>query len=113
MVTHTLVVSFPDDMSEADRARFFADGAAVVLGSGFAQSYRHWPSVSVPSAVGQSAFVASALVQIRCADVESMGKLFAHPALAEYAKRWRGRFPFQVVAVNTADRLTESDSRQP
>lgn len=103
MVTHTLVVSFPDHMSQADRDRFFADGAAVVLGTGFAQSYRHWPSVSLTSAVDQSAFVASALVQIRCAGIESARQLFAHPSLAEYAKRWRSRFPFQVVAVNTTD----------
>lgn len=111
MVTHTLVLSFPDEMSEKDRDRFFADGAEVVLGSGFAQSYDYWPSISVPSAVSVSVFVASALVQIRCADVESARKLFAHPPLGEYAKRWHNRFAFQIVAVNTADRPAEHDSR--
>ena len=111
MVTHTLVLSFPDAMSEKDRELFFRDGAAVVLGSGLAESYHHWTGVSVPSAVDASTFAASAMVQIRCADVESLRKLFAHPPLGEYAKRWRSEFPFRVVAINTAGPPAEPDPR--
>lgn len=111
MVTHTLVLSFPDAMSEVDRKRFFAEGAEVVLSSGIAESYQYWPGVRVPSAVDASTFAASALVQIRCASAELLQRLFAHPPLGEYARRWRSQFPFQVVAINTEDQPGQSDAR--
>ncbi|MFE0379344.1 hypothetical protein ACFW1M_28075 [Streptomyces inhibens] len=106
MVTHTLVFQFTDDMSEADRARFFREGSALVLGSGLAVSYRHWPHVPLTDDVGAAVapvFVPSAMAQIKCADLATMRKLFAHPPLMEFVQQWQARFPYKAVSVNTED----------
>ncbi|MER5618067.1 hypothetical protein [Streptomyces sp. NPDC002215] len=106
MVTHTLVFGFPDAMSEADRARFFREGSALVLGSGFADSYRHWPHVPLTDDVGAAlapVFVPSEMAQIKCADLDTMRRLFAHPPLLDFVQRWQAQFPYRAVSVNTKD----------
>lgn len=103
MVTHTLVFAFPDEMSEADRDEFFREGSALALGSGFAESYRHRPSISLSSQVNPSDFTASAIAEVTCPDLDAMRKFFAHPPLIEFVRRWQLRFPYKVVWVNTED----------
>jgi hypothetical protein len=43
------------------------------------------------------------MAQIRYADVESLQKYLKHPAVAEFVRRWRARFPYRAVSVNTED----------
>ena len=106
MVTHTLVFQFSDEMSEADRARFFREGSALVLGSGLADSYRHWPNVPLHDDVGAAVapvFVPSAMAQVKCPDLDTMRKLFAYGPLLEFVQQWQQRFPYKAVSVNTED----------
>ncbi|MCX5339148.1 hypothetical protein [Streptomyces atratus] len=106
MVTHTLVFQFTGAMTEEDRARFFREGAALVLGSGLAESYRHWPHTPLSDEVGAAVapvFVPSAMAQIKCADLDTMRKLFAYPPLMEFVQQWQARFPYKAVSVNTED----------
>jgi hypothetical protein len=106
MVTHTLVFSFPDEMSEADRDQFFREGSALVLGSGLAESYehkRHIPLVSGAATPASPVFAASRVARIRCASLDAMQELFAYPPLAEFVRRWQRRFPYKVVVANTED----------
>lgn len=105
-MTHTLVFQFAKRMSAADRDRFFSEGSALVLGSGFAQSYRHWPHIPLSDDVGAvvaPVFVATAMAQIRCADLDSMRKLFAYPPLLGFVQRWQAEFPYEAVSVNTEE----------
>jgi hypothetical protein len=106
MVTHTIVFSFPDDMSEADRDQFFSEGSAVVLASGFAEAYLHGrniPIVDEAAAALPPIFAASAIAYVRCADIDSAKKLFAHAPLGEFVKQWQAKFPYKAVSVNTQD----------
>ncbi|MFE4973299.1 hypothetical protein ACFRAR_14435 [Kitasatospora sp. NPDC056651] len=104
MVTHTLVFAFPAEMTEDDRAEFFREGSALVLGTGFADAYRHWPHMPLVDAAREvlaPVFTPSAMAQIECRDFAAMRQLFAHPSLAAFVGRWQARFPYQAVSVNT------------
>ncbi|QMU67345.1 hypothetical protein [Streptacidiphilus sp. P02-A3a] len=106
MVTHTLVFSFPADMTEADRDRFFQEGSALVLGSGLAESYEHRRHIPLVDDVGEvlaPVFVASAIAQVRCRDLDAMRRLFAYPALGAFVQRWQRQFPYQAVTINSQD----------
>jgi hypothetical protein len=102
MVTHTIIFSFPEEMTEADRDQFFTEGTAMTLGSGLVESYAHKRSIPLSSDVS-SALVPSALAQIRYADLEAMRKYLTHPPVGEFVRRWQLRFPYQAVSVNTED----------
>jgi hypothetical protein len=102
MVTHTILFSFPDEMSEADRDEFFREGIEMALESGLVLSYEHRPSIPLPTHV-EPAFVPSAIAQMRYADLESLRKYLQHPPVAEFVRRWRERFPYRAVSVNTED----------
>jgi hypothetical protein len=106
MVTHTLLFSFPEEMTEADRERFFREGSALILGSGLARSYeykRHIPLASDAAREAPAEFTASAVALIKCASHEAMRELFAYPSLGEFVRSWQARFPYRVVTANTED----------
>lgn len=102
MVTHTIIFSFPDEMTAADREQFFVEGTAMALDSGLVESYEHRPSIALTTAV-QPAFVASAMAQIRYADVEAMQRYLTHPPVREFVRRWQRIYPYRAVSVNTDD----------
>lgn len=102
MVTHTILFAFPDEMSQADRDAFFREGIEMAMDSGLVLSYEYRPSITLPTHVAP-AFVPSAMAQIRYADVESLRKYLTHPPVAKFVRRWRERFPYRAVSVNTED----------
>jgi hypothetical protein len=102
MVTHTILFSFPDEMSAADRDEFFREGTEMALETGLVVSYEYRPSIPLPTRV-EPAFVPSAMSQIRYADLESLQKYLKHPAVGEFVLRWRERFSYRAVSVNTED----------
>jgi hypothetical protein len=102
MVTHTILFAFPEEMSEADRAEFFREGTAMALDSGLVESYVHKPSIPLHTNV-KPAFDPSAMAQIRYADLESMRKYLIHPPVVEFVQKWRAKFAYQAVSVNTED----------
>jgi hypothetical protein len=101
MVTHTLVFSFPETMPKPDREQFFSELGEAVLGTGLAQSFIHKPHLPLPSDAHAPVFVSSGLAEVRCADLAALEKLSVHPLLGEFVLRWHGRFPYQVVWVNS------------
>jgi hypothetical protein len=106
MVTHTLLLSFPDGMTKADRDQFFREGSDLVLGSGLAESYEHASHVMIESGAGSAAspvFATSEMVRIRCSSLDAMRKLFAYPPLGEFARRWQEKFPYKAAVANTED----------
>ncbi|MEV4517959.1 hypothetical protein AB0K00_54515 [Dactylosporangium sp. NPDC049525] len=102
MVTHTILFSFPDEMSQADRDEFFREGTVMALESGLVLSYAHQASIQLPTHV-EPAFVPSAMAQIRYADVASLQRYLTHPPVGEFVQRWRAKFPYRAVSVNTED----------
>jgi hypothetical protein len=106
MVTHTLLLSFPGDMTQADRDQFFREGSGLVLGSGLADSYehaRHVPLDSGASAAAAPVFATSEMVRIRCSSLGVLRNLLAYPPLGEFVRRWQGKFPYKVASANTED----------
>lgn len=100
MVTHTILFSFPDEMSEADRDAFFSEGTAMALDSGLVESYEYQPSIPLSTHVAP-VFAPSAMAQIRYADLDAMTAYLAHPPVGEFVRRWQLRFPYRAVSVNT------------
>ncbi len=103
MVTHTLIFSFPAEMSEAHREQFFREGSAIAIGSGLVESYRHERHIPLANDENSPVFVASALARVSHADVDTMRRYVEYPPVREFVRRWQARFPYQVVWVNTED----------
>lgn len=102
MVTHTILFAFPDEMTQADRDEFFAEGTAMALDSGLVESYQYKQAIPLETHV-QPVFVPSAMSQIRYADIDAMQAYLRHPAVKAFVRRWQSRFSYQAVSVNTAD----------
>jgi hypothetical protein len=75
MILHTLVFSFGDDRTPGERDEFLARIKEICLGSGLTQHVA--TGVHKPAAEDQYApvFVSSAIAQLLCADMETLGQL--------------------------------------
>jgi hypothetical protein len=110
MVTHTILVAFPDEMTQADRDEFFREGTQMALDSGLVLSYHHQPSIPLVAQV-EPVFVPSAMAQIKHADLDSLQRYLKHPPVAEFVRRWRARFSYRAVSVNTEDLPSPTPAR--
>jgi hypothetical protein len=43
------------------------------------------------------------MAQIRYADIGALRKYLVHPPVIEFVRRWRAKFAYQAVSVNTED----------
>jgi hypothetical protein len=102
MVTHTILFSFPDEMSAADCDEFVREGTLMALDSGLVESYVFKPAIPLPHDV-PPVFVPSAMAQIRYADIDAMRAYLKHPPVGEFVRKWQSRFTYQAVSVNTED----------
>jgi hypothetical protein len=99
MTIHTLIFSFPDNMTQQDQDEFFSEIAPVMLASG-AEKFEHRPHQGLPADEHAPVFIASAIAQIQYPDLDTIAAAFRDPALGEFMGKWQGRFPYKVVWAN-------------
>ncbi len=100
MLTHTMIVSFNDQIADAELDRFLAEMEELVAASGLTQRFASRHHVRIPADDHAPAFVASAIVQIDVADVAALNASFAVDGLEELIDRWQSRHPYRVVWAN-------------
>jgi hypothetical protein len=101
VILHTLVFSFGDDRTPGERDEFLARIKEICLGSGLTQHVA--TAVHKPAAEDQYApvFVSSAITQLLCADMETLGRLSAYEPLTTFEQEQQKLKPYGVVWVNS------------
>ena len=101
MILHTLVFSFGDDRTPGERDEFLARIKEICLGSGLTQHVG--TGVHKPAAEDQYApvFVSSAIAQLLCDDMETLGQLSAYEPLTTFEQEQQKLKPYRVVWVNS------------
>jgi hypothetical protein len=102
MITHTLVFSFPVEMTAEDRDQFFTEISHLMVDRGGATSFEH--RAHQPAAGDEHApvFVASAIAQVQFSELNQVGAASALPDLQSFIGRWQSRYPYKAVWVNHA-----------
>ncbi len=91
MILHTLVFSFGDQRTPEQRDEFLAQIKEICLGSGLTQHVA--TGVHKPAAEDQYApvFVSSAIAQLLCENMETLGQLSTYEPLVAAAEALRPR----------------------
>jgi hypothetical protein len=102
MITHTLVFSFPGEMSAEERDDFFSEIRQLLVERGGAAKFDH--HAHLPAAEDEHApvFVASAIAQVQFSDLDQLETASALPELESFIGRWQSRYPYKVVWANHA-----------
>ena len=101
MILHTLVFSFGDRRTPEERDEFLAQIKEICLGSGLTQHVAtrvHKPAIEDRYA---PVFVSSAITQLLCENMETLGQLSAYEPLVTFEQEQQKLKPYGVVWVNS------------
>jgi hypothetical protein len=101
LILHTLVFSFGDRRTPEERDEFLAQIKEICLGSGLTQHVA--TGVHKPATEDQYApvFVSSAIAQLLCENMETLGQLSAYEPLVTFEQGQQKLKPYGVVWVNS------------
>lgn len=100
MIYHTMIVSFPETVPDAELDQFLSDIEKVMRDSGYAQTVSSRRHIRIPADAHSPVFIASAAVQIGLADLDALNGSFAAPGIEELIEHWQAKYPYKVVWVN-------------
>jgi hypothetical protein len=101
VILHIRVFSFGDRRTRQERDEFLAHIKEICLRSGLTQHLA--TAAHKPFAEDQNArvFVSSAIAQLLCADMETLGQLAAYEPLVTFEREQQKLKPYGVVWVNS------------
>lgn len=100
MIDHTMIVSFNEPLPDGELDRYLADIERALRESGLVQSVAARRHIPIPGEEAIPALIATAIVRIAVADVETLAKAFTVPALHEVIEHWQSRHPYKVAWAN-------------
>ncbi|MET9826290.1 MULTISPECIES: hypothetical protein [Streptomyces] len=100
MIHHTTIVSFENPIPDSDLKQYLTEFEDLVMGSGLVESVAAQPHIRVPGDDHAPVAVASAVVQLRLADLDALNATFTMPGAVDLIKRWQSRHPYKVIWVN-------------
>ncbi|WP_405162699.1 hypothetical protein OG203_41590 [Nocardia sp. NBC_01499] len=100
MINHTMIVSFDQPLPDTALDQYLADIEQVMLGSGLVQSFAAGHHIAVPGEEAIPALIATAIVQIGVADIDTLAQAFTAPGMHEVIHRWQSRHPYKVAWAN-------------
>ncbi|WP_027928451.1 hypothetical protein [Amycolatopsis benzoatilytica] len=100
MITHTMIVSFDQPVSDATLDQYLADITKAMRDSGLAESVKTQRHLPIPGEEAIPALIATAIVQVEVADLETLGKAFTAPELHEVIEKWQARHSYRVAWAN-------------
>jgi hypothetical protein len=102
MITHTLVFSFPVEMSAEEQDQFFIEIRQLMVDQGGAARFEHHAHLPAAGDEYAPVFVASAIAQVQFSDLDQVDTASALPELQASIGRWQSRYPYKVVWANHA-----------
>ncbi|AEN08432.1 MULTISPECIES: hypothetical protein [unclassified Streptomyces] len=100
MITHTMLVSFTDPISDSDLDQFISDIEKSMRNTGVVETFSAQHHIPVPGEEAIPAFIATAVLQFGVADRDALVALFAAPGAGEVIHKWQARHPYKVAWVN-------------
>ncbi|GAB6939822.1 hypothetical protein ACQP60_19755 [Isoptericola variabilis] len=105
MITHTMLVSFDDAISDTELGQFLADIETSMRATGVVRTFSTHRHVPVPGEDAIPALVATAVLHFGVDDRDDLATLFAAPGAVDVVHKWKASHPYQVAWVNyEADR---------
>ncbi|MGW4092684.1 hypothetical protein [Nocardia sp. NPDC004750] len=95
-----MIVSFDRPLPDADLNQYLADIEQVMGDTGLVQSFAACRHLPVPGEEAIPALIATAIVQIGVADMDTLAKAFTAPGMHEVIDRWQSRHPYKVAWAN-------------
>ncbi|WP_280266026.1 hypothetical protein [Nocardia wallacei] len=100
MIHHTMIVAFDDPIPASVLDQYLEEFEQLVMGSGAVESVAAGHHIRVPGDDHAPVAVASAILQLRLADLEALNAIFALPGSVDLIKRWQSRHPYKAIWVN-------------
>jgi hypothetical protein len=99
MICHTLIFSFGEDRTSAERDEFLAIVRKICLDSGMANQVEPRAHLPLPNDAYAQTFVSSAIVQLFCDDLATVERLSGHDTLVKFEHDQQQK-PYRVVWIN-------------
>jgi len=101
MILHTLVFSFGDRRTPEERDEFLAQINEICLGSRLTQHVATGAHKTATEDQYAPVFVSSAITQLLCENMETLGQLSAYEPLVTFEQEQQKLKPYGVVWVNS------------
>ncbi|WP_409462455.1 hypothetical protein [Amycolatopsis sp. GA6-003] len=95
-----MIVSFDQPLPDAELDQYLSDIKQAMLASGLAESVEARRHLPIPGEDAIPALIATAIVQVTVADLDTLAKSFAAPELHEVIDRWKARHSYRVAWAN-------------
>ncbi|SPL99074.1 unnamed protein product [[Actinomadura] parvosata subsp. kistnae] len=95
-----MIVAFESPIPASELDRYLKEFEELVMGSGVAESFAARHHIRVPGDDHAPVAVASAILQLRLADLDALHATFTMPGAADLIKRWQARHPYKAIWVN-------------
>lgn len=95
-----MIVSFDDTVPGDEIDRYLTDMEDLLNRTALVESFAARRHLRIPVDDHSPVFVASAVVQLGVADLDTLSASFTLPELEEFIQRWQARYPYRVVWVN-------------
>ena len=99
MICHTLIFSFGEDRTAAERDEFLTAVTDICLGSGMARQVETRVPLPLANDSYAQTFVSSAIVQLFSDDLDTIEKLSGYDKLVKF-EHDQQRKPYSVVWIN-------------
>ncbi|GAA4529043.1 hypothetical protein GCM10023192_14900 [Amycolatopsis samaneae] len=95
-----MLVAFDEPLPDTELDQYLTDIEQAMLTAGLAQSVATRRHLPVPGEEAIPALIATAIVQVTVADLDTLAKAFADPGLHEVIARWKSRHSYRVAWAN-------------
>lgn len=100
MIHHTMIVAFDNPIPASELDQYLTEFEELVMGSGLVDSFAAEHHIRVPGDDHAPVAIASAILQLRLADLDALNTTFSIPGALDLIKRWQGRYPYKAIWVN-------------
>lgn len=100
MIHHTMIVAFNSPIPASELDAYIKEFEELVTGSGTVESVAARHHIRVPGDDHAPVAVASAILQLRVADLDALNATFALPGAVDLIRRWQSRYPYQAIWAN-------------
>jgi hypothetical protein len=100
MITHTMLVSFEDPITDSELDQFLSDIGEAMKATGVVERFSAERHIPVSGEEAIPAFIATAVLQFSVTDRDALATLFAAPGAGEIIHKWQASHPYKVAWVN-------------
>ncbi|CAM5257393.1 YCII-related domain-containing protein OS=Streptomyces tendae OX=1932 GN=GUR47_24165 PE=4 SV=1 [Streptomyces tendae] len=100
MIHHTMIVAFDNPIPASELDQYLSEFEGLVTESGLVESFAARHHIRVAGDDHAPVAVASAVLQLRLADLDALNATFTMPGAVDLIRRWQSRHPYKAVWVN-------------